>query len=156
MISLIALIAAYFATLVILSLAARPYRKRMKLLASELLAGNLNDAERDMIASILRSAYSMRSAPMLVLTFTVGAMMSRETFDRMDHEAVELYPSLCNDERIFELSDLRMASAAAANPLFGALAYAARIGFRVKIRARFHKERTISREIEALSITAAV
>lgn len=146
--NIVLFIAAYFVVLAVLSVAVRPNRLRLKQIANELLNEKTTDSEREMITRLAGSAYSIRTAPMLLLVFTMGVLRRSQELDgESDKWAVD-HPILASDRRSFELLDLHMASAAAVNPIFGSLAYLAKWIFRAKAKAHFRRANNGERRVD--------
>ena len=138
--TLIAFVAAYFVLLALLSLLARPLRARLKTVASGFLDQDLTDTERKMILRLADTAYSVRTAPVIFLVFVIGLLQQNEKIDKESNSWAIENPTMASDRRSHQLLELHMASAAAVNPIFGALAYAAKWLFRAKAKAYFRRE----------------
>jgi hypothetical protein len=152
--TLIAFIAAYFLLLAVLSVVARPSRVRLKNLSCELLTANLTQSERKMVLRLADSAYSVRTAPLLLLVFITGVLRHSEKLDAESDGWVVDNPTLATDRRSHELLELHMASAAAANPIFGALAYVAKWVFRAKSKAHFERVESGAKALDLYEMKA--
>jgi hypothetical protein len=152
--TLIAFIAAYFLLLAVLSVVAKPSRVRLKNLTCELLAADLTKSERKMVLRLTASAYSVRTAPLLLLMFITGVLRHSEKLDAASDTWVIDNPTLSTDRRSHELLELHMASAAATNPVFGTLAYAAKWAFRVKSKAHFERVESGAKALDLYEMKA--
>lgn len=131
------LILAYFVLLAGLSAGALPYRRRMRKLGAELCALPLNDTERGVVEGMLRHAYSWRMAIVLFLVFVAGLFQAGDVLDRDSEQAFFKAPNFTKDDRFHQFCDAFFASVIGVNPIFGMLAVAAKVAFRVKA-LRYH------------------
>lgn len=127
----LAFVALYVGILVALSLLVRPQRERLKNLVREMSQERLGDRDRHQIHFMATTAYSWRVAPAIMLAFLLGIVRASADLDRECNERASK-SKLLNDPRFHAIVDAYMASAAAVNPIFGALAYAARAVFKLK------------------------
>lgn len=132
MTTIFALIAGYFALLVVLSLIARPSRVRMAALAHELMASDPKPEHRQVLKLLLDSAYSMRSAPVALAGTIISLLTPSEKFDAMAREWVKENREYVEDSRWIEFLERHTLSVVAANPIFGAPLLFARLLFRIK------------------------
>ncbi len=141
MIAIFAFVFSYFVLLIALSALVRPQRKRLAVLAHELLSEDIDEDRRVLIGRLLATAYAMRMAPTQFLATCIALLIPSDRFDREARDWAQKSQDLIEDGRWFEMFECHSASAAAANPIFGALAYAARGVFKLKARhyaRRFH------------------
>ncbi len=141
MTNLLIFIALYFAALALLSVIARPYRVRLIAVSESLLSDHVNESERQFVSHVTRTAYSVRTSPMLFLIFLQGLLRTSESLDANPDDFEKSHPALTADNRAHELLEMHMASAAAVNPIFGILAYAAKWAFRAKAAAYLRKSK---------------
>lgn len=139
MLYVFALIAAYFALLIVLSVIARPYRVRLAELANELLA---DYPDEPIIVELCRvytlSAYSIRAAPIRLLTYLIILIKPARDIDRECEEMKRDNKAFFEDARITEMMDCYNASISAVSPVFGALAFLASLAFKLKAYIHFH------------------
>lgn len=142
----IALISGYFALLAVLSVVARPYRARMAVLARDLLAAYPDDPFiQHLCEAYIKSAYSLRAAPVRLLSYILGLIKPARELDRECYQMKEESPAFFADPRISELIDCYNASISAVSPVFGALAYVARLLFLLKAYLHFHGREHLER-----------
>ena len=141
MTTLFIFIIGYFAFLAALSLIARPYRLRLKFAGERLLADSLlTDSDAKMVRGMLSTAYSIRTAPVLVLVFLTGMLRHSEQIDFEADSFAREHPSfLQHYETWHEMLEMHMVSVFAVNPIFGVFAYVGKWMFRAKARAYFTK-----------------
>lgn len=142
MITVLIFLGAYFALTWALSLAVRPYRVRLMSLASDLCATGQPEDVRDLASRIAFYAYSMRVAPILSLWYTTMLLKPSAEVFREAQEYAHEHPAIMREARFDELFDLYMASTAAINPAFGALAVGLQQLFRLKARAYARRRNT--------------
>ena len=156
MLNVFALIGAYFALLVALSLAARPARARLAALARDLSA---DYPDNDLIQSLCRayviSARSLRAAPVRFFMYVAVLVKSPYVLDRECEAAKRENPDFFSDPRILEMGECYQASTSAASPIFGALGYVARRAFLLKARIH-HRTKQDSRCLTELVELQAV
>ena len=143
--ALLLFVGGYFVVLAVLLVAARPYRVRLVQLGTEILNDTDSEDVRRQVRDMLRSAYSIRTAPVQLLSYCVLLYLPHYRLIAMAQEFVKEHDGLLQEQRFSELFDLHRASAAAVNPIFGALAYLAKAAFRMKVRfysRRYHADRT--------------
>ncbi|WOF43756.1 hypothetical protein KNJ79_01980 [Sphingopyxis indica] len=132
MMTVIALVAAYFGILALLFAIANPHRARLKELAADLVADYPDDdLARLFCTNYLRTAYSWRAAPIRFLAYMIALMIPGP---KLEQECIEMERehAFMADSRVRELIESYHASIAAVNPLFGALLYFAKLLIRLK------------------------
>lgn len=150
-----ALIVAYFALLIGMSIFALPYRRRMRDLGAELLASGLNERERRTVEGMLRSAYSWRGAIVLLFTFLAGLFVSGDRLDEECEACGEQLPNLLGNPTFHRLADAHFASLVGVNPIFGMFAVLAKFAFGLK--ARLHSNgKEAQRIADFRTVTATI
>lgn len=130
------LIAAYFAVLAALSLAAMPYRRRMRRLGVELCELELNEAEKGIVEGLLNNAYSWRASILVTFAYLEGIFQSNQAVVHEVEGVNHALPKLVADNRFFALVEAYVASVVGINPVIGMFALLARMVFRLRVRAR--------------------
>jgi hypothetical protein len=156
MINLFIFVVGYLLFLATLSLIARPYRMRLISVSESLLSDNVTESEKQFIGHVTKTAYSVRTAPMLFLVFAMGLLKTSQSIDANQGDFEKNHPVLTDGNRSHELLEMHMASAAAVNPIFGALAYAAKWAFKIKTRAYFEKNNGQPINIDIFEMRAVV
>lgn len=132
------LLIGYFVALAALVVIAKPYRARLAELLHDLSHDYPNDSlVQGMVRSYASSAYSMRTSIIQFFTFLIGLTQSPKSLDEGCEEMEVQHSEPLNDKRLYEMMECHMASAAAINPIFGGLAYAAKALFRLKAWLHF-------------------
>tara|TARA_R110001606_G_scaffold10272_9_gene44136 strand:- start:1276 stop:1755 length:480 start_codon:yes stop_codon:yes gene_type:complete len=151
--------AGYIALHFGLNIVVHSYRVRLMSLISEAKKLNLSKVESRSLETLAKTAYSIRSAPALMLMFIGGLLQSeeriREELEELEDDADEDCAELWESGIIHKILDYHMASVAAANPIFGALAYLFRIAFSLRIRFHFDKKQK-AKVVDLLGLKAAV
>jgi hypothetical protein len=129
---IIAFVASYFVLLVLLSEMVRPARRRLTVLADELLCMDLSPEAEGVIRSMLHTAYSIRAAPLTLLALTIAVFTPSAKINRQVGAWVKENPEVAGDRRWNELYSLYYASISAVNPIFGLMLFVARWIFRLK------------------------
>lgn len=155
MTSIVIIVGGYFAALVVLALVARPYRIRMKALALELIESGIPEREERLIKRLMETAYSIRTSPQIFFVFMIGLARRSDQIDREVQEFVK-NNALARDPRVSKLLDLHMASAAAVNPIFGALGYGAKWAFGLKAIAHHRGKRSVRSFPDMFEMKAAL
>lgn len=133
MVYLIALVAAYFAMLIGLSVLARPYRVRLAALLAKIAEDYPDDPLAQHWCKDWRgSAYAWRAAPIHVLRFLLLLLIPGSALDERYDELERDHPELMKDTRVGEVLRCYYASISATNPIFGILLMLVRFAFRVK------------------------
>lgn len=146
------LIFGYFALLVVVAVMAVPARRRLRELGAELLALDLNQAERAYVLTVLRHAYSWRAAILMFLEYA-GALFESHTALKGRLRAFEAdYTTLIRDHRLYEMADAYRASVVAVSPVFGILTVLTRFAFLAKCRA--HRNRNHQQERGMVDVRA--
>ncbi|MBA4757733.1 hypothetical protein [Sphingosinicella sp.] len=155
MTQILILVGGYIALLALLSIAARPARRGLIQVSKNLAKLELTERERHMVNALLSASYSWRSAPIIALSFLTGLLQSPHSLDEESEEFASAIPNLIRSEDFHRLFEYHLISVASVNPLFGLLAYAARLAFRAK--TRFHTQsRMTVHQIELIGMKAAV
>lgn len=151
-----ALIAGYFAVLVVLSVLARPHRVRLVMLANQLLADYPgNEFVEDLCRHFVESAYSLRVAPMRALQYAVFMFKPGHEIDRTCDRMHREQPEFFRDARIGAMIEAYNASTTAVSPLFGLLATVMRYAFLMKAYLHHHNKRTSDQFAEVVELKAA-
>ena len=138
MTTIFALVAGYFGLLAVLSFIARPYRLRMRELADALVRAHpTDDLSRDFCNGLLKTAYSVRAAPIRFLLFMAALLVPGARLDQDCDEIEAEHPAFFNDPRVHKLVENYHVSIALVNPVFGILMYLAKFAFRVKAIAYY-------------------
>ncbi len=127
-------LAVYAAIYVTLNLVAIPYRKRLVDSVTEAKAKVRSPHLRSVLDTFTLSMTSMRTSVILLLIFTQMLIEPKGKLLRSS-ELSEEENALYEDGLMREILETHMASAAAANPLFGALAYVARTASHIRARS---------------------
>ncbi len=148
MTTLLIFVTAYFALLAVLSLVAQSYRLRLKAACEHLLdKASLCQDDVKMVEATLSSAYSIRTAPMLLLVFMTGILRSGQQIDSDADRFDKEHPTFNEHLLVWhEMLETHMVSAFAVNPIFGSLAYIAKWIFRAKARAYICAHKAGSKE----------
>jgi hypothetical protein len=117
---------------------------------------DLSKLESRSLDTLAKTAYSIRGAPALMLMFIGGLLQSEERIrEALEEDEGEDCKELWESGIIHKILDYHMASVAAANPIFGALAYLFRFAFSLRTRIHFDKKQK-AKAVDLLGLKAAV
>ena len=149
MTALLAFVAGYLALLMLLTYLVRERREQLGQLALALLEDHPSETIEFMLRHSTRTAYSLAVAPiqvlqLLALLLTPSAVLERKALDFVSDKE-----ELIHDDRYALVIANYNLSVAAANPIFGALAYVLRAALKMKLRFYIRNHHENERALKA-------